>query len=295
MRTYTASEIGNCTTALVARQLGYKPGGPSAKLQKAYDQGHENEQRILEAWEMLDESYELTSDHGLEIEKEAQHVLGQPKVRLVLDPEFQVVAHLDGVGYIDNEGFNVLEAKAFAPSTFATWQRKGFEAFDKYAWQVSVQIEASGLPCRFIVGVKDEDGVVQEVHETLVRDAPYSVEQIRARIMEAEAWVMAGQVPDCITPSYPCSFSYLPQHPEREVEQVNNEELRLLAEEYYTISQEIKDLEAKKAGLKPKLQALLTDEAVDVGGYEVKWVRREMPERTLKASTQEYPSVKYLG
>ena len=103
-------------------------------------------------------------------------------------------------------GDAIVEAKAFAPSTYRTYEAGGIEAFPHYAWQTSVEMVATGMDLLFVVGVKNDDGVVERIY-TEVRTTPiFSRKEIEARVLEVVGYVEEGVVPGCEYKQFPCPY-----------------------------------------------------------------------------------------
>jgi len=107
----------------------------------------------------------------------------------------------------------VLEAKAIMGPEARVWERSG------YAWQLSVEMAASGLKAVYAVGAKEDGkgggtrGVVllENVKVDLVDVAPWSLVQIKQRVMKLvrviEASIAEGKVTvDCDVKQWPCGY-----------------------------------------------------------------------------------------
>ena len=176
---YSASSIGYCSAALYRDRLGVTHEPPPENIRRAWAEGNDNESRIIEllqsqkVWKALDFERlhkagfgfgEYDSDRGQDYSR-------QVRVERSIGERIVVRAHLDGIGemvavpplwkdFMSVGDLAIIEAKAFGDSYWETWMRnredKTLSAFPNYAWQVSVQMIASGLPCVFVVGKKDK-------------------------------------------------------------------------------------------------------------------------------------------
>lgn len=168
-RVYSASSMGECTTALVARGIGYPPADMPEKLLPALDGGHRNEPRILERlsmWHLLGEDEEeraarkhyrvyVPGDYealGVELgEYDPDRDVNygdQPRVWLPVTKTAVIRAHLDSIAAEVREADGarrVVEVKAFGDGYWGDFAFAGLAAFPGYEWQLSVQMYAAGV------------------------------------------------------------------------------------------------------------------------------------------------------
>lgn len=320
---YRASALGGCVKALVAARLGLPGEGTPEWMQEKYDQGHAAEQPILAElakgrdgvgrWYL----YDPTSDHAYPHGPNPPAFPHVTKALMVMDDSDQFTAaipvgssavikcHLDGVGeLVEPPGVNplglvkmmraVIEAKAFADSTYDKYAKGGIMAFPYYAWQVSVQMHSTGLPCLFAVGLKDEDGVFQPggtMTVDLITEPPYTMTQLKMRVMKAEGMVKTaregdGALPACDVKMYPCPYFKFHDEDEGEAKvevKLEGDRLALLdakTEELARAQFITKGLEGKIKRLKKEVMELFGDVATDkayIVGSKYKVVRHVVP------------------
>lgn len=314
-RTYRASSIGGCITALAAVAQGIEPAEMPESLQPALQAGIDNEPAILA---LLKEECGVRAATYIELAalKEEGVIAGynpeqgQVQVRLKVGKGAMVTAHPDliGVSVIFNGSkFCVVEAKAFGEGYWADWQRDGLNAFPGYQWQVSAQMHCTGLPGLFVVGHKSAaTGLVDEIEVLELVEAPIPLAQFKMKVMRADKYAAKGEVPDCTEPRWPCPVYFLPQHPDKpETQEVVDAELGSLCARHHAYHADEKEAKAERDKIKVQIEKHLAEKGYAKGQkvkvespagemYEFEWVEREMPERTMKAGTMAYPSVKLL-
>jgi hypothetical protein len=169
-----------------------------------------------------------------------------------------------------------------------------------------------GLPLVFGVAqkVKGDDGEVGigEVDWARLDEAPHSAGKVKARILSAEKHVKAGKIPGCDLGTFGCPYFSQPYHHSKEtpLERVDDSELAQWVRSYYTARVDEKYAAEQKAEAAANIRALLEEREDELGvtryevedeahnKFRVRWMTREMPERTMKASTQSYPDVKLV-
>lgn len=179
-RVYSASSMGECTTALVARGIGYPAADMPEVLGVALEEGNRNEPVILDRltrWHLrgADEDGNTSrtkwrvyvpGDYaalGIELgeydpERDVDYTL-QPRVWLPVTKTAVLRAHLDGIAaevkQEQDGGRRVVEAKAFGDGYWGDFQHAGLAAFPGYEWQVSVQMYAAGFSLLGVDAGKD--------------------------------------------------------------------------------------------------------------------------------------------
>ena len=140
---YRASGSGTCLTALVAARLGYQPERSQfaqTTLMNAAKEGNLHEDAIVE---------ELKSTYGYRVWG------SQDPVEIKVIPHVYLRGHIDGF-CIPKGARNdrLLEIKTMSKNRFAKWKRLGSirnkllsDEFMSYAYQISVYMEATKLPC----------------------------------------------------------------------------------------------------------------------------------------------------
>lgn len=229
-------------------------------IRRAWAEGHRNEPIILnllytrelkakdregnetvEVWRALDEydiemqGYGVMEDVGEAItDTESTGPIHARQAKVILPfhnltHPTEIRASLDGVATIKaslvDRGLPkgttaVTEAKAFAASTYDKWARHGLAAFPGYEIQVSIQGHGTGLPVLFVVGIKDDEGVVQDIVTDYFPVPPLSLGKLRARVAKLNRLIDAGSL-DFACPKplmYPCPHLFLHDDDERAVQ-----------------------------------------------------------------------------
>lgn len=235
---FRASAFGNCMKSLVAIGMGHDPMDAPEVIRRAWAEGHRNEPIILNLLKTreIGQKDTVTGDPALEewriwepydIEVRGLGVVsdGQLEVTMNVPGGAIVRGHTDGIGNVwkvkDDAGVTipmgtvaVLEGKAFAESSWETFRRHGMEKFPYYAMQNSIYMHSTGLPLLFIIGVKDEEGVVQTIHTFFYTEPWYTIGQIKARSAKIRRLIGEGDISDpCEFEMYPCPVYYI--HPDK--------------------------------------------------------------------------------
>lgn len=321
--TYRASGLYNCTTALLAHRLGITGSSPPGWLQERFDEGHRYEPVILER----------TRRRGFllaGLQDECVKKIGAAQIK----------GHIDALGYLGiigptvdsvnfvstngvpqvfhGEGAVMIDAKAFAQSTWEEWNRgiaKGdvWERFPYYAWQLSFYSHCyGGIPIAMAIGLKDREvpeDILLDYRLDMFTEAPIPMAKIVARVLQIEALAkkgMEGLPEKCDKASYPCPFFNMPFHtdkandvPEYELDEGQMARLITLTEQRLSaqrsrdefnkmveaIDLEIRDLVGDKPGkLKlGKLSETVSSFSLGYHGYtSVNWQKL----------TQDHPLVK---
>lgn len=238
---YRASGLYACTSALVAARLGFDGQGAPEWLEERFEQGHTFEPIIMERARLR--GFKRVDSQQMETRQNVG-----PAV---------IVGHIDGLGWgapvVDSiDGVSLLpehdgtklfvlfgaddsvcliDAKAFAPSTYTTWVRDRFKAFPYYAWQQSIYQKflemAMGRPVPIVmaVGLKDMEAAKNGEYKLLDFRMDVFTEplvpfgQIMARVLEIER-IAAGGIDampgKCDRPMFPCPFWSFPFHTAQE-------------------------------------------------------------------------------
>lgn len=304
---YRASSVGNCTRNLVAARTGMEPAPPPGWMQTRYDQGHDNEPRILRKleeegeWEIEGEQYEITIPVGdsviirghLDATAEAKTSIIQP-----LHPTSNGLAHA-----IPIHSNCVVEAKAFATSMWEQFCKKGIAAFPYYEWQASIYSHGLGLPVLFVVGRKDEEGVVQEIKKQWIDTAPVSLARIKMKVAKVEAQAATGLLPElCDLRQFPCGYYWL-GCPSKEVPESLNVEDDLLDSlaAQYSDGKKLEDEGKKKKqaaskGIKEWFDGQAKEDGkrtkrVDTQRFTIEDFEVNMPPSEREGYTMRYPKI----
>jgi hypothetical protein len=230
------SALGECKRALVAALLGYeenRSGRVTEILESAAGEGNLHEQSILDRLEQ--QGWGLTRDF-------AQDVVEWEIIKGVV-----VRGHIDGWCEADPDGEIVegpVEVKTMSDARYKLWVDKGFEAYEKYAWQISGYMYAKGA-VEALYGAKNRNTGVLDVH--LINGPPIERGVIRRKVIEVLQWYYRGELPPCDPglsggDRYFCPFIAL--HIEDEVEDGYLDDLTIgiveaMAQKHYELSQKL--------------------------------------------------------
>lgn len=253
---YRASALGGCLTSLVASRMGYTQTTPPEKLQTVYDKGHEYEDKAktlmrAEGWTIWDEQLEIV---------------------LPVSSKLAIRGHIDGKvipGLVTTETQAFLgEVKSQNEEEYERFNREGWESgfFPKYKWQVSTYMHATGLPLCLVRVKREKDGSLVGFKVEYVDEPFYSISQIRAKVLAAEAFVGQGTIPECDNPAWGCPFWYLPEHGDNVDKgrvELPDAELDSLARDYAIAQKLAKENKEKVDKLRPLLVAALPDPVLE--------------------------------
>ena len=278
MRIYRASELGGCTKAQAAKQLGFMPLETERFFGALGHEGNLHEDDVIKREGATDSQLEVTLD---------------------VMPSVQIVGHVDGL--LDPY---VVEVKSMGKAAFDMWMASKWDTaglVQKYKWQVSVYMIALNRPLKFIVKCRDNGQL-----DTCFVEAPfYDDKAILRRVVEIERWVRRGELPDeCsdgsgnTTRQFPCPFYYLEQQTTLEVTEDNV--IDELARMYKDASLAVKVAETRKREARKALdQGLAGRERVvtalsKVTYYEVKTEKidfNKMAEDGIDVNKYKVPTV----
>jgi len=276
---YRASGLGGCVRSLVLSRLGVTPSPPSDFMAERFQEGHDWEREVLargleqaggQGW------VEVTNpDHLALYGRVVQEEGDVMQVETELAWSNKVIrCHPDAIA-VNRDGLDqrVVEAK-FLSSEFASAKYREIDKATKagkhpalglgeqYAWQVAVEMLSTGLPMLYVIGEKEvgenEDGgrVVTGIGTVQVwewDEPPFSLAEVKARVLEVEGYVARGEMPPCPVPlQYPCGFWR--EHEEREeIEEITDPELDKLVEEFARANGEAHKLADRAAKLKVQM------------------------------------------
>ena len=227
---YRASGLGNCIGHLVRCRLGLTPEPAPDFMQTAFNDGKYLEPQILE-WlqqptsipgggggvNLLDE-YDL-ADMGYDELHD-----GQVEVQIPVGNTAVVRCHPDGIGTVYAVPLGselelrervVVEAKALGEAYYKQLTTKPITTFPSYAWQLSVEMLGTGLPCVYVKALKagkdgrDEDGnmtILGYAPIHVYREPPFTLGNIKARVLKVEALAEREEIPECDYAMFPCGF-----------------------------------------------------------------------------------------
>lgn len=316
---YSASSVGKCEMALYHSRTGQQPLDPPANILKAYDEGKENEDRIirllesqaafraLSIRELADKGYQFGQydpERGVDYSQ-------QVRVEWSVGNSILIGAHLDGIVRLVshplfspfNMGLNdeaVLEVKAFGDAYWKKYQKERLAGFRDYQWQVSTQIFGTGLPCLFVVGHKGSDGKVYEIDYEEVMVPPISRGTIAAKLLRIEKAVSKSDCNSLSCPSgyeFPCPYYQLHDNALDQTRtlysatgqpdnapSIEEREIDSLAEQYDEVRKQEEILGVRKSGLRDSMLALFDrinarDDAGKAKGAVVAKVKKVLGQR----------------
>lgn len=232
MRIYRASGLGGCIKAQVAAQLEYtalKSGELDSNL--SYE-GNLHEDDIIARFYPED-------------------VARQVEVNLDVMPNVVVQGHVDGLSD------HVVEVKSMGRDPYKAWLKDRWDTpglVQKYKWQISVYMHATGLPCTLYVKCRDNGKIdIDNIDEPF-----YSLQEIRGRVLEIEKWVRRDELPvECDIKNFPCPFFYLEE--QLSLDLMEDDTIDELARMYHDASMEVKRAEGKKKEARKALDTGMGD------------------------------------
>lgn len=327
MRVYGASRLGACIPQLVANAIGIEPGPPPEALRKAMDEGTDGEPVILADFYRQYPQYQPATYEQL-VELKAQgtiagvmnqpghHTHGQVEVWIKVMGAL-VIAHPDHIAWRrDRDEFYVVEAKAFGPSYYKQFmdKGKGLPSFPGYSWQVSAQMCATGMKAIFLVGEKDEEGIVRHVEVRVVNEPLVELGKIKAKIIGCERFAKKGEVPDCDAPSWPCAYWDMPFHLEKSkptlpIEDVVDLELADALHARYVAGKDAADAKKRSDDAKKIIEKKMAEHGARDGSmmleaetaahnkFRVVWVTEEVKyaAREANVGSRSFPKVELVG
>ena len=332
---YRMSSLGGDLTQLVAGALEVASAAPPGWLAKYLDEGTEAEAAILTMFYERHSGMRRATFSELSTLK-AEGVIagydpnfdvvkgtGGPQVWLEVGTKAVVKGHPDDIARINPNGdepaYAVLEAKKFRPTLWRIWTGAREEwdqepTLAKYAWQVSAQLWATGLPVYFVVGQFNPDtGQIDDIDVTLITEAnvPHSAAEIKARVMKAQTWVLKGEIPPCEKGDDTCPYrdtEHCLGKKEKAGEDLDDVELGRLLGLYYAYSVDMSQTEEQKEAsklrdaVKKEIDKLVADRGYarskgddahvfhvwDEAGneYEYEWVVSEVKARAATTSNR---------
>lgn len=251
--TYRASALGSCMNALVAARLGYREMPTPPKLKKIFEAGNALEDIAIA--KMLDMGFPIADR--------------QREVVLQVTDTIAVVGHIDGRTTIN--GIPVVfdvksqgqRAWQDTDRAFDIWSQP---LFAKYLWQFSVYSLVLGerpVVVRIMRNDGEAEGVcADDIHEMDVLEVPedrlYSIDDIKARVLEVERLAQRDTPPACTENSYGCPYAYIHQSDEDEdvmalFTQSADTPYDELVAQHQEISTQIKALETELSAVRAKI------------------------------------------
>ncbi len=189
---YRASAFGSCPRALYASRKGYTPEPYPAPVLQAFADGNDSEDHIRM---LVEQQGWLTYDHQREVSFRCGPVI--------------VVGHIDWMirDETHSAGPYVCDAKALSDTNFKKWRTYGFEAFPKYAWQLSIYARATKSSICMAVLNKETD----ELDITFIDKPPHTFSDMLERVLDIERHVAGDNAdqPPCQPDGFFCPYSFL--------------------------------------------------------------------------------------
>lgn len=308
---HRASSLGGCLKGQIAAALGQKPIPHDDASLTRMGEGEIHERDVIAR--LTADGYTVTRQQeevNLRPIKEWNHIYGS---------EVCVQGHLDGVinnGAMDSlmalgnpfihYGSKVLEVKSMSDAAWKDFQSKGWHAdwpagslIDKYRWQLSVYMLATGLEGLLVTKNRNSGQMTQHGIETPY----YTLDQITERVAYIEDHIARGELPDDCPHDWFCPHKYLcgtkPNMEEQGIspdsDELEDPIMEAAAAEFVLLGEQIKVLEARKSEMRAELESRLDGrKKAMVGRYRVTWVEKSMPESVRKAYTMSYPIVKRI-
>lgn len=276
---YRASMAGRCIKELFLWRIGMGkqlPPRPDEKEvdaadldagQKAAKEGTRHEQWIIE--DLAAQGYELawTGEDQRELERKYKR--------------FIVRSHPDGMirGKELGEDWHVLECKALKEDNFKLWKEKGFESFQNYAHQVSIEMDLSQCPAFFIVKNRNTG----DFEKFIFTEPPIDPKSIYRKyttienIIEATEEGIEPAAPDCPEQAewYFCPFfnlgacSILASHDAEEIDELEDPAFEEILREYKTAKKIEKQAKSTIDALKVTIKDRMFKAKLKVGAYFV--------------------------
>lgn len=280
---HRASGLGGCLKGQIAACLGMKPIEPDEASFTRMAEGQLHEDDVVAR--LRTDGYEVTRQQELVTIHSTDTYLARFAGIEQFAYKWMVQGHLDGVLTGDPftpTGPKVLEIKSMGKDAFRLFKAQGWEApglVQKYKWQLSVYMLATGLEALLIAKSRDSG----ELLRMPVEMPFYDLTDVTARVAYIEDHVARGQLPDDCPHDFFCPFKYLcTQAPADDVPDDLTPAPSTVVR-YWELGQQIKALETERKALE-----------LPVGSwsdYKATKVVRDTPERVVKASRSEYVKV----
>lgn len=290
---HRASALGGCLKGQIAAALGEKPIPIDDVSLTRMGEGQLHEDDVIarlmaDGHTVTRQQEEVNLDHLAMYEED--------------EPSWRVRGHLDGIVNGDPftpSGPRVLEVKSMSDSAFKAFQAKGWHGDwpeaslpDRYRWQVSVYMLATGLEALLVCKNRNSGEIAQHGIETPY----YSLDQITERVAYLEDHIQRGVLPDKCPRSFFCDYKYLCTREDKPVNGWVAQPAPTLIQQYVELGDTIKDLEAQRDVIKAELPTLLgTAQSVQWDGYKATRVTQNRKERVVPASTVTFIKVTKEG
>lgn len=233
---YRASALGGCSKALAALGMGHTPEPYPDWLLVKFQQGNDGEAVVLEKLrDAFDKDIEANGGAWLCVDEQSGHQYkwegGQLLVEIPVGESIVIRGHADGIGKLwartlgspfDLREVRLVEVKCTTVGYGETVLR---ELPSMYAWQISCYGGYFGLNAILVLGLKDEDGKVERIKVKAIDELPYTMAQIKRRVIDIERRIRTGDMGLCDVKQWPCPFSWLCDGGVEQVEGTKDEDL----------------------------------------------------------------------
>lgn len=275
---YRASAAGNCIRALVAARLGFDPLPTPELLERAGNEGRLHEPAVIDY-----------------LSKLGWKIYGQQKEIEIPLPTAVIRGHIDGIGefgfsdkvdFLTHNGYTLtrdsngltnpvlVEVKTMSKSVFSRWESRFFEDeyFHRYAVQTSLYMYATGYPMLMAVKRRD-DGLIKTYYYP---EPPLKPGDVIRRILAAEKYAQAGDLPKCDKDDFFCSYKYLCDKPQIEAKQqvtINEVAVQAWAKKYNEANSLKKKYEALEKEARQYLLGVANYTPSELGQEKVKGLK----------------------
>jgi hypothetical protein len=156
---------------------------------------------------------------------------GQQRVVLPVTKRIQVIGHVDVW-----EPAGITEIKS---QSEAEWRPiRDSPLWERYAYQISVYMHATDLPCTILRVLRDSDGNISRSQREVFGIPPKTMGEIRGRIIEAELLARKDLTEVDCEKSFPCPYFYTHVNGEDLREQIDDPAALILAKSYVEARQQ---------------------------------------------------------
>lgn len=223
---YRASSLGGCLRMLALARQGFDEMPPPPGMLEVFKAGNRAE---AQAWQ---KGYITGS--------------AQEYVKLEVTEKIWVTGHLDGWDVVWDQVANQGAIRARRSRTKGTTyevksQSEGewgpireSSLWERYSWQFSVYMLATGLPLTVVRVLRDKEGNVSDKCDEVLTEPPHTLAEIRARVMQVELMARKDlSEVACEKVEFPCPFFYTHVGGDENVrEYVDDYAAVMLAKEY---------------------------------------------------------------
>ena len=208
---YRASALASCQNRLLMARLGYEGAAPPEKMQARFNAGHDHEPLILAKLESFGTVvYDRQGSIELPVGKSAM-VRGHIDGLCAGDVYVTSIngRKLDEGTIIQVDGLVIVDAKAFAVSTWEKWQGNYWRDFDYYSFQQMAYAIGYGA-VGILMACKNKNTDEHSFDYWTVDAMPVTKADILKKVMAIEKMAAQGETAlfelPCNPVSYPCPY-----------------------------------------------------------------------------------------